>query len=118
MTKSIRDVARKAAWVFRTFGFKAGVRYVWHRATNYVRYLFVHREKLPRCSECGGQVKLIAAPGRTRLMKRGLIAPIPATFAIPTCVMCGEEYMIPEVSDVLDEMLMERAPSEQERTLH
>lgn len=60
---------------------------------------------LPRCSECGGIVHLEAKAGRTREYQCGVFLPVPDTFEIPTCQDCGEEFMIPEVSDKLDELL-------------
>jgi hypothetical protein len=64
-----------------------------------------HEMKLPRCSECGGPVKLTARIGRTREYRRGVALPIPDDFEIPTCTRCGEEFMIPEVSEPLDALL-------------
>ena len=66
-----------------------------------------HENKLPRCSECGGAVKLIARSGRTREYRRGVALPIPDDFEIPTCTRCGEEFMTPEISEPLD-LLLER----------
>jgi hypothetical protein len=64
-----------------------------------------HEIKLPRCSECGGAVKLTAKPGRTREYRRGVVLPIPDDFETPICISCGEEFMIPEVSEELDALL-------------
>lgn len=61
--------------------------------------------KFARCVECGGEVKLLAQAGRTREFRRGMELPIPAAFEIPTCSKCGEEYMVPEISDELDRIL-------------
>lgn len=61
--------------------------------------------ELPRCSECGSAVKLTARPGRTREYRPGVVLPIPDDFEIPTCVRCGEEFIIPEVSEPLDARL-------------
>jgi len=58
----------------------------------------------PRCSECGGTVELRSAPGRTREYRRGVFLEIPEDFGIPTCMLCGEEMMVPEVSDRLDRL--------------
>lgn len=58
--------------------------------------------KLPRCPECGGAVKLTAKPGRTREVKQGVVLSIPDGFKTPICSRCGEEFMIPEVSEELD----------------
>lgn len=60
---------------------------------------------LPRCSECGGPVKLLCEPGRTREYKRGVFFKIPHDFEIPTCIKCGEEFMIPEISEKLDALI-------------
>lgn len=61
--------------------------------------------KFPRCPECGGEVRMLSAPGRTREFKRGVLLSIPTEFEIPTCSQCGEEMMIPEVSEPLDALL-------------
>jgi DNA-directed RNA polymerase subunit RPC12/RpoP len=66
-----------------------------------------HEIKLPRCSECGGAMKLTAKPGRIREYRRGVVLPIPDDFETPICSRCGEEFMIPEVSDELDALLQE-----------
>jgi transcriptional regulator with XRE-family HTH domain len=63
--------------------------------------------QLPRCSECGGKVQLLAKPGRTREYRRGVVLPIPDDFETPICTSCGEEFMIPEVSERLDALLEE-----------
>lgn len=60
---------------------------------------------LPSCSECSGEILLLAKSGRTREYRRGIILPIPEHIEIPTCNDCGEEFMIPEVSEVLDPIL-------------
>lgn len=64
-----------------------------------------HEIKLPRCSECGGAVKLTAKPGRIREYRRGVVLPIPDDFETPICSRCAEEFMIPEVSEELDALL-------------
>jgi hypothetical protein len=58
-----------------------------------------------RCPECGGVVQLCQGEGRTRELRRGVVVPIPDDFEILTCVKCGETYMIPEVSEPLDQLL-------------
>lgn len=61
--------------------------------------------QLPRCAECGGEVKLTAKEGRTRTYCGGIMLPIPADFETPICSRCGEEFMISEVSEALDALL-------------
>ena len=61
----------------------------------------------PRCSECGGEVKLLGGTGRTRQYIRGVHLPIPDDYGIPTCVDCGEESMNIEISEPLDKILGE-----------
>ncbi len=61
----------------------------------------------PRCPDCGGEVKLIAKEGRTRECVRGIHSPVPSDFEIPTCIQCGEESMVPEISENLDRLLKE-----------
>lgn len=62
----------------------------------------INKVKLPRCPECGGKVEFRTAFGRTREYRRGVALEIPDDFPIPACSKCGEEIMIPEVSDELD----------------
>ena len=50
-------------------------------------------------------MKLTARSGRVREYRRGVPLPIPDDFEIPTCARCGEEFMIPEVSEPLDALL-------------
>ena len=57
--------------------------------------------KFPRCSECGGEVALATRPGRTRQGRYGVFS-IPDDFKTPICSQCGEQFMVPEISDVLD----------------
>jgi transcriptional regulator with XRE-family HTH domain/ribosomal protein S27AE len=73
--------------------------------------------KLPRCPECGGAVEMRKAAGRTREFRRGVLLEIPQTFGIPTCTRCGEESMIPEVSDELDRVLGEAYRAQQAQTI-
>lgn len=61
--------------------------------------------KLITCGECGGDVEMVAKPGRTRDYGKGRILPIPADFELPTCVQCDEEYMDIETSSRLDAIL-------------
>jgi transcriptional regulator with XRE-family HTH domain len=61
--------------------------------------------KLPRCPECGGTVQLSVGTGRTREYRRNVKLAVPDDFRIPTCTRCGEEVMIPEVSEELDKLL-------------
>ena len=72
--------------------------------------------KLPRCPECGGRVELRAAAGRKREVRRGVFLEIPEDFGIPTCVACGEESMVPEVSEPLDRLLSEMYVARQAET--
>lgn len=60
-----------------------------------------------RCAVCGGSVQLLALAGRTRELRHGIDLPIPEDFEIPTCSQCGEEYMTPEISGPLDQLLEE-----------
>lgn len=46
--------------------------------------------------------------GRTREYSRGYNVPIPDEFAIPTCMRCGEIYIVPELEDTLYPILEER----------
>lgn len=62
---------------------------------------------LPRCGECGGNVILLNKAGRKREYKHGIFLEIPEDFGIPTCSQCGEESMVPEISDELDKLLDE-----------
>ena len=64
----------------------------------------------PRCPDCGGRVQLAAGPGRTREFLRGLHLPVPDDFEIPACIACGQEAMIPEISEKLDSILGEMMP--------
>lgn len=63
-----------------------------------------------RCSECGSEIRLVTGPGRTRELTRGVPLQIPSDFPTPVCSGCGEEYMIPEVSDPLDLHLRQLYP--------
>jgi transcriptional regulator with XRE-family HTH domain len=74
-------------------------------------------ESLPRCPECGGEVRLATRAGRTREFRRGVMLPIPDDFEIPTCSRCGEELMTPEVSDELDAILLREHLRRQAREL-
>jgi DNA-directed RNA polymerase subunit RPC12/RpoP len=60
--------------------------------------------RFPRCSECGGEVRLMERLGRVREVVRGTRLSIPDNFAIPTCVRCGEEFSL-DVSEKLDAVL-------------
>lgn len=73
--------------------------------------------KLPRCAECGGKVELRTGPGRMREYRRGVSLEIPEDVGIPTCVACGEESMVPEVSDELDRRLGEVYRAQQAQTI-
>lgn len=76
---------------------------------------------LPRCSECGGEVQLLAKSGRARMLFRDIIVSIPDNFKVPTCAKCSEEFMIPEVSIYLDcelqSSLGERCPTPVDKQL-
>lgn len=63
---------------------------------------------LPRCPECGGKVLLLPGKNRTRDLELNQSHPIPDGFKIPTCSKCGEEYMIPEISEILDALLLKK----------
>ena len=60
------------------------------------------------CIECGGSVQLRSGMGRTRECVRGVKSKIPDDFLLPTCGRCGETYMSPEISSVLDELLAQQ----------
>lgn len=62
-------------------------------------------QKFPRCSECGGTVKLIAKPGRTRQIYNQTWCEIPEYFELPECIKCKERYITEELSDKLDKIL-------------
>lgn len=66
----------------------------------------------PRCPDCGSEVRLIAKKGRTRELWRGAHLPIPSDFKIPTCTVCGEMMMVPEVSEPLDRILKDNHETE------
>lgn len=61
-----------------------------------------------RCGECGGSIELQGGPGRTREYIRGVVLAVPPEFKTPVCSNCGEEYMVPEISERLDAVLQER----------
>ena len=81
-------------------------------------------DKLPRCGECGGEVKLekMQKPlrelseeesfgsfcncPRKRQIFKGVWVEIPNDFEIPTCIKCGEESMNLEISEKLDAILV------------
>lgn len=48
---------------------------------------------------------MLAKPGRTREYVRGVHLSVPANFEIPTCDGCGDEYMSPEISEQLDQIM-------------
>jgi hypothetical protein len=57
----------------------------------------------PRCGICGGRVVPIPGVGRTRLYAHGAKpVAIPHNALIPTCNWCGETYMGPEDSSLVD----------------
>jgi hypothetical protein len=49
------------------------------------------------CAECGGTADMLESRGRTMEYARGYSVPIPDGFMIPTCLRCGELYIIPEI---------------------
>lgn len=61
-----------------------------------------------RCGECGGTVKLIAKPGRTCKIFCDTYIEIPEDFPLLTCTKCGDEYSVPEVNEVLYNLLVAR----------
>ena len=67
--------------------------------------------EISRCLECGGQIKLLTKSGRVRCIKVGVLSPVPDDFPTPICDRCGEEYMTPEVSERLDELLKTLYPN-------
>lgn len=64
------------------------------------------------CAECGGNVILMAKPGRTRVLFKGVTVSIPDDFKLFTCSSCGEEYMTPEISEKLDAILIDNLKNE------
>ncbi len=58
----------------------------------------------PSECECGGTVRLMAAPGRTWYHGHRDV-PIPADYLLPTCDRCGEEFTTPEYEDPLEKIL-------------
>lgn len=60
------------------------------------------------CVQCGGSVQLRSGEGRTREVVRGIKSKIPDDFLLPMCGTCGETYMYPEISSVLDKLLMQQ----------
>lgn len=54
-----------------------------------------------RC-DCGGKVKMLAFPGRTREVKKNIFYSIPDDYKIATCEKCKEEYLTLEESRQLD----------------
>lgn len=61
----------------------------------------------PRCPDCGGTVRLMTGPGRTREVLKGVHVEIPVDFEVPACEKCGEPSMNIEVSEPLDFLLLE-----------
>ncbi len=59
------------------------------------------------CGECGGIVTPRPGIDRTRSLEYGKPLPVPDDFLILTCGDCGETYMDPDTSDVLDRLLAE-----------
>jgi hypothetical protein len=53
------------------------------------------------CPDCGGDVRLIAKPGRTRRAIGGARQPIPEHIEIPTCDSCGAEWLDAQTASVL-----------------
>jgi transcriptional regulator with XRE-family HTH domain len=60
---------------------------------------------LGRCGDCGSQIVLKIGPGRVREYLRGVWLAVPNDFGTPACVHCGAEYMVPEISEPLDDLL-------------
>ncbi len=57
------------------------------------------------CVRCGGKVKPVARPGRTKRFQAVAALPIPADFPIPTCVRCCSEYPGPRLMEQLARVL-------------
>lgn len=63
------------------------------------------------CMECGGKVELVAKPGRTRVVRRGVTMDIPASIPLPTCLVCDEFYVNKHLGERIDAILT-RQPKE------
>lgn len=60
------------------------------------------------CMECGGTVKMAAKSGRKRIIRviaRNQEVSIPDDFLIPTCEVCGENYINKQLGEELDSLL-------------
>ncbi len=62
-------------------------------------------EKCFTCCECGDDVVLMNAEGRTRELLKGVHLPIPDGFMIHTCRGCEEQFSEPEAMEWLDRYL-------------
>lgn len=60
--------------------------------------------QISKCGRCGGDIQVVARPNRMTSYK-GLQIEIPATFKIPTCLNCREEYTNAEIAERLDQAL-------------
>jgi len=61
--------------------------------------------KLPRCPECGEEVRLSGGVNRTYTLSNCQKVSIPDWFEIPTCTSCGEESYTRKIIDQLEELL-------------
>lgn len=62
------------------------------------------RQIAKKCVICGGEVTLVAEPGRIA-MHNGVRLEIPADVAIPTCINCGERFYDQETAARVDKAL-------------
>lgn len=59
---------------------------------------------IDECYLCGGQVSLVAKPGRTTRKIGGGRCDIPSDFEMPTCLSCGEEFVDQRVAEFLSSL--------------
>lgn len=64
----------------------------------------MNETKIMRCPEDGGDVRLVAAPGRLYRHKTMLLE-LPEDVAVPTCSQCGEEYIDAALATRIDDAL-------------
>ena len=63
--------------------------------------------EFPICAYCAGEIRPLARAGRMRELYPGVVLPVPEDFEIPTCNGCGDEYMSPQLTQVLHGILTE-----------
>lgn len=63
-------------------------------------------QKNKRCQECGqGEIEPALKSGRTERYKTMAALPVPDDFPIPTCTVCGSEWMDAALAQSLDDAL-------------